>query len=113
MLPGAWMLFAMNAGGTPSLSRTLFVGLEGAPMVTNPGDVAWTASTAVRLVLRGTDPGGRTLQWSAQGLPAGVAIDAASGVIQGAPQARGRYVVTVTADNGQQAIETWFAARVD
>ena len=113
LLPGAWMLFAMNAAGTPSLSRTVVVTLDGSPTVVNPGDASWRASGAVRLPLRGTDPNGRTLTWSAQGLPAGVTIDAANGVIQGAPQARGRFVVTVLADNGQQAIGTWFVVVVE
>jgi hypothetical protein len=113
MLPGAWMLFAMDAAGTPSVSRLVTVGLDGLPSIANPGDLAWTASGAVRLPMRGTDPNGRTLQWSAQGLPDGVTIDAANGIVQGAPQVRGRYVVTVVADNGQQAISTWFIVRVE
>jgi hypothetical protein len=113
LLPGAWMLFAMNGQGTPSVSRTVEVSLAGAPTVTNPGDVSWSANTAVRLAIRGTDPNGRTLGWSALGLPAGVSIDAASGLLQGAPEVRGRYVATVVADNGQQAIGTWFVIRVE
>jgi hypothetical protein len=113
LLPGGWMLFAMNAAGTPSVSRPVTVTVDDAPVVSNPGDVSWRRSNAVRLQVRGTDANGRTLRWTAQGLPPGVTIDDASGVIQGAPEATGRYVVTVVADNGQQAISTWFVARVD
>ena len=40
-------------------------------------------------------------QWSASGLPSGLSIDPASGVISGDPQATGSFTVTVTVTDGE------------
>jgi hypothetical protein len=47
----------------------------------------------------GTEP----LRWSADGLPAGLAIDPASGVISGEPMAAGEYATTVTVSDAYGA----------
>ena len=107
LLAGHWMLFAMNGQGTPSIAHTLRVSLDGTPVLANPGDQGGTVGAFARIAVRGTDPGGRALTWSAQGLPPGTSIDA-TGTISGAPTQPGRYVVSVSAANGLRTVSTWF-----
>ncbi|MFM1988984.1 MAG: hypothetical protein RJA99_1941 [Pseudomonadota bacterium] len=112
LLAGDWMLFAMDAQGTPSIARTVRVSLDGVPSIAPVGDQGGAVGAWVSIPMRATDPAGRSLAWSAQGLPEGASIDAATGEIRGTPQRAGRHVVTVTASNGQRAASTWFAWNV-
>ncbi|TDD83046.1 M4 family peptidase, partial [Actinomadura darangshiensis] len=70
-----------------------------APRVTSPGDQSGTVGTAVNLPVQASDPKGETLTYSATGLPAGLSINASSGVISGTPTTAGSSTVTVTAKN--------------
>jgi O-glycosyl hydrolase len=66
--------------------------------VTSPGNQTGTVGTAVSVPVQGTDSGsGQALSWSATGLPAGLSISPATGVISGTPTAAGASAVTVTA----------------
>ena len=66
--------------------------------VTAPGPVTSTAGTATTLQLSATDSAsGQTLSYSASGLPAGLSINAGSGLISGTPSTAGPSTVTVTA----------------
>jgi len=66
--------------------------------VTSPGDQTTTAGTAVSLqVAAGDSIAGETLSYSATGLPAGLSIDSATGLITGTPTTAGTSGVTVTA----------------
>ena len=54
--------------------------------VTNPGSKTGTVGTATSLQLTGSSSGaGQTLTWSATGLPAGLSINATTGLISGTP----------------------------
>jgi len=108
LLPGPWMLFAMNAQGTPSVARTVRVALGAAPVLTNPGDQGGTVGAPVALQLRASDAANRPLAWSAQGLPPGLMVNAATGLVSGTPTAAGRYVATVAVGNGLDTVSTWF-----
>ncbi|GAA2033522.1 hypothetical protein GCM10009839_37410 [Catenulispora yoronensis] len=68
--------------------------------VTNPGSQSGTVGTAASLQIRATDSAGKTLTYSATGLPAGLSINSASGLISGTPTTAGTYSVTVTASSG-------------
>ncbi|MCW2946337.1 MAG: Thermolysin, partial [Actinoallomurus sp.] len=74
-------------------------GQPGAPTVTSPGNQTSTVGTAASLQIHATDPNGQTLSYSATGLPAGLSINASSGLISGTPTTAGTSSVTVTAKN--------------
>src|SRR5450755_3382708 len=66
--------------------------------VTSPGGQTSTVGTAASVQVHATDSGsGQTLTYSAAGLPAGLSINASSGLISGTPTAAGTSSVTVTA----------------
>ncbi len=109
LLPGQWMLFAMTAQGTPSIAKTVLVPLTGAALLSNPGDQSGTIGAPVSVAMRATDASGRTLTWSATGLPNGVTINPGSGLISGVPTSAGKSVVTVSVNNGAQTVSTWFS----
>ena len=72
-------------------------GGSGAVTVTNPGNQTSTVGTAASLRINATDTAGGTLSYTASGLPAGLSINASSGLISGTPTTAGTSTVTVTA----------------
>ncbi|HET6876453.1 MAG TPA: putative Ig domain-containing protein [Jatrophihabitans sp.] len=71
--------------------------------VTNPGSQSGTVGTATSLQIQASDSGGATLTYSATGLPTGLSINSASGLISGTPSAAGTFSVTVTATDSTGA----------
>ncbi|HWC85463.1 MAG TPA: putative Ig domain-containing protein [Solirubrobacteraceae bacterium] len=66
--------------------------------VTNPGNQSSTVGTSVSVQMQASDSAsGQTLSYSATGLPAGLSISSASGLISGTPTTAGSTSVTVTA----------------
>lgn len=84
------------------------------PVLTSPGDQTSQVGTAVSLAVAVT--GGRTPRtWSATGLPAGLSINTATGVVTGTPttEAQAPQPVTVTVeDAGQKTASVTFGWRV-
>jgi Putative Ig domain len=66
--------------------------------VTSPGSQSGTVGTAVSLAVKATDSAaGQTLTYSATGLPAGLSINAGTGLISGTPTTAATSSVQVTA----------------
>ncbi|MBN2114624.1 MAG: putative Ig domain-containing protein, partial [Acidimicrobiia bacterium] len=94
-----------------------------APVVVAPADRTDPEGAAVELALAGSDPDGDTLTWSAAGLPPGLSVDPASGVVSGTlgfgVAAGSPYRVTVAAaDDGSPSLVaggnfTWSIGNVD
>ena len=66
--------------------------------VTNPGNQGGTVGTAASVQVHASDSAsGQTLAYSASGLPGGLSINSATGLISGTPAGQGTFTVTVTA----------------
>ncbi|HEY6533380.1 MAG TPA: PQQ-dependent sugar dehydrogenase [Acidimicrobiales bacterium] len=77
------------------------------PVVTSPGNRSSVQGSAIApLAIAASDPdAGQTLAFAASGLPAGLALNAATGVITGTPSTVASSAVTVTVtDNGSPAL---------
>ena len=68
--------------------------------LTNPGSQTGTVGTAASVQITGTDSAsGQSLAYTATGLPPGLSIGSASGLISGTPTTAGSYNVTINADD--------------
>jgi serine protease len=71
------------------------------PILTvNPGRQKGVAGTPATLQVSASDVRGRSLTFTAAGLPVGLSINPATGLIAGTPQGRGRSVVTIVVSDG-------------
>jgi Glycosyl hydrolase family 48/Cellulose binding domain/Putative Ig domain len=85
-----WTISATSSGNTVT--------------VTNPGSQTGTVGTAASLQIKATDSAtGQTLTYTAAGLPAGLSISSATGLISGTPTTAGSSSVTVTVTDGTGA----------
>jgi O-glycosyl hydrolase len=88
--------FQIPASGGGGTSNTV--------TVTNPGNQTGTVGTAASLQVKGSDSAtGQTLSYGASGLPAGLSINSATGLISGTPTGAGTSTVTVSVTDGTGA----------
>ncbi|HEY4069413.1 MAG TPA: discoidin domain-containing protein, partial [Burkholderiaceae bacterium] len=93
-------------GGTAEKTVTIATIANRAPTLTAVANAAGMVGTAATLALTATDPDGDALTFSATGLPAGMAINAATGVIGGTPTAAGTFPVTAQVSDGRGGVAT-------
>ena len=74
--------------------------LPTAPVLTAPGNLTNVKDVAVNRQMQATDANGDLLTWSASGLPSGLTINAATGLITGTPSSAGTFSSTVTVTDG-------------
>jgi hypothetical protein len=86
----SWTIESPGSGG----------GVNEPPTVAALGGQASTVGQAVSLAVQASDPEGAALSFSASGLPPGLAIAPATGVISGAPSTVGSFGVTVSVSDG-------------
>jgi regulation of enolase protein 1 (concanavalin A-like superfamily)/mono/diheme cytochrome c family protein len=108
--PSAWIGFTGATGGSTNTHEVLAwqVNLNAfasptPPVVTNPGTRSAVIHQATSLSIQATDANQDTLAFSASGLPPGLSINAASGIISGTPTAAGSFPVTVSVTDGNTA----------
>ena len=120
--PGMYMLFAIDGNGVPSVARILRVSVADTPnpsvtpTLASPGDQATTVGSSVLLALQASDPNGDVLGYAATGLPPGLGIDPASGVISGQALAVGVFNVVVAVSDGVNSATrslTWTVSDID
>lgn len=95
-----------GASGFATLTWTVAgTGSGNTVTVTNPGNQTGTVGTAIGgLQVHATDSASaQTLTYTADGLPSGLSINSATGLISGTPRSAGTSSVTVTATDGTGA----------
>ncbi|HXS80946.1 MAG TPA: putative Ig domain-containing protein, partial [Gammaproteobacteria bacterium] len=83
--------------------------VNSAPVVTKPANQTGMVGRAVSLAIVASDADGDALTYSATNLPAGLSINASTGVISGTPTAAGTKSVTVTAADYRASTSTTFS----
>ena len=112
---GTYQVTITGSNGTVShnttFTLTVQAGSAGSLSLTNPGTQTTNLGQAVNLRLQASG-GAVPLTWSATGLPGGLTIDPASGVVSGTPSAWGNFHPTVTVTDAGGATESvsfyWF-----
>jgi serine protease len=95
-----------NDTNSCAISHTILThgGTGNTVSVTAPASQSTTVNTAASLQVQASDSvSGQTLTYSATGLPAGLAVNASTGLISGTPTATGTSSVTVTATDTTNA----------
>lgn len=87
-------------GATATAEFNWMVAVNNAPLLGLFGSQSGRVNIAVNIPLSASDTDGDTLTWSATGLPSGVTLDTATGIISGAPTVAGSFSPQITVSDG-------------
>lgn len=90
-------VFVSSADGLGSSTSLTWNVVSALVTITDPGNRTGTVGKSVAIQISASDNNGRALTYGARGLPRGLSINAASGLVSGRPAAAGRSTVTLTA----------------
>ena len=111
LLPGYWMLFAMDGNGVPSVSKIVRVQSNKIARLVSPAVINANVGLALSI-----QPEVVKLQnfvsFGATGLPPGLSVNPVSGLISGTPTTVGVYNGSLTATDGTQTISTYLSFNV-
>jgi YVTN family beta-propeller protein len=110
MAPGYWMLFGLNSSGVHSVAKIFKVDQVATLTLANPGNQTTSVGSSVSLAIAAVGPAALQLTYNATGLPPGLTINSATGIISGKPTVAGLFNVTVTVAGGalsQSRAFTW------
>ncbi len=113
---GPCLTLVSVSDGTNSVTTAFAWQIASAVTLTNPGNQSGSEGQAVSLQLQASSSSGSTPTFSAVGLPPGLGIDSATGLISGniasGSSAYGPYQVIVTAEQGASSSSVSFAWQV-
>ncbi len=113
-LPGDWMLFALNDLGTPSVGKVFRVSIEGSPSIRPVDDQKSATGRAIAPLQPQISAAGTSgLRYSATGLPAGLALNPATGAIEGTPSTAGTSRVSWSVRTDSATVSTEFVWTVE
>ena len=110
---GTTILVGDGLGGSTVAQFTWTVTPQNAANVTNPGDQTAKVDDIINLAISASDPDGDPITYTASGLPAGLSINASTGVISGVPTTVGTYNATVEVSDGIDPSSASFTWTID
>lgn len=108
LLPGYWMIFALDAQGTPSEASIIKISAPTPPTIDSPGNQYTLLNHLASFTIPARDGDGDPLTFSATGLPAGTQIASNTGIVSGSPQQPGTFAITVSVADGTNTSSTDF-----
>jgi YVTN family beta-propeller protein len=112
LLPGNWMLFAINANGTPSVAKIVRVRLNETVKIVSPIEIGGQATKPLSVGVSWQSLG-PDVTFSGSGLPAGLTVNPDTGRISGTPTVDGRFLASIVARGPNQTISTEFIVDID